>query len=32
MNFKICRVIYDNKTVKRKINSGEDYSVNTRLN
>ena len=32
MNFKICGVENDNKTVKREINSDKDYSINTTLN
>ena len=31
MNLKIRRSINDNQMVKQRINSGEDYSINTRL-
>ena len=31
-NFKIPRTAYDNQTVEMQINSGEDYSIITKLN
>ena len=32
MNFKIRRTVNYNQMVKKRINSGEDYSINVRLN
>ena len=32
MNFKICRAVNDNQIVKKYINSGKDYPINTILN
>ena len=32
MNFKIRRTINDNQMVKKYLNSGKDYSINTSLN
>ena len=32
MKFKICRAVNDNQIVKKYINSGKDYSINTILN
>ena len=32
MSFKTRRSVNDNQMVKKYVNSGEDYSINTKLN